>query len=108
RRRLWGLGGAFANAGRPRQALDAYRAAIALEEKDDQRVELWRRSAELLLRIGGVDEGTALLQKVLAAVGMRYPSSPRRALWALFVERARVRLRGLRFSERPAAALSER
>ncbi|MGZ3443781.1 MAG: AAA family ATPase, partial [Polyangia bacterium] len=108
RARLWRLGAAFANAGHPRRAIAAYRAAAALEPEGDQRVELWRRSAELLLRIGEVDEGTALLRAVLAAVGMRYPSSPRRALAALVFERARVRLRGLGFTERPVAALSER
>jgi hypothetical protein len=108
RERLWRLGETFANAGNPRQAIDAYLAAATLEESNDQRIELWRRAAELLLRIGEVDQGTALLRRVLAAVGMRYPSSPRRALLALLFERARVRLRGLRFSERPASALSER
>jgi eukaryotic-like serine/threonine-protein kinase len=107
RLRLRRLGEAFANGGRPRQAIEAYRAAATLEA-GDARVELWRRAAELLLSIGEVDEGIALLQQVLEAVGMRYPSTPRRAQLALLFERARLRLRGLDFRERPAAALSER
>jgi len=105
--RLAHLGDAFASAGRPREAIAAYRSAAALESGEMQ-LELWRRAADLLLRVGEIDEGTALLKEVLHAVGMRYPGSPRTAMLALLVERTRLRVRGLRFRERPASALDPR
>jgi hypothetical protein len=105
--RLARLGDAFANAGRPREAIAAYRSA-ALLEKGETQLELWRRAADWLLRVGEIDEGTALLQKVLSELGMRYSKSTRRAKLALLVERARLRLRGLGFHERRAAELEPR
>ena len=108
RRTLWPrLGAALDHAGRPREAIEAYRAAAQLAD-GDARLEHLRRAAELLLRVGEVDLGLALLGEVLAAIGMRYPSSPRRARLALLYGRTRVRLRGLRFTDRGLLALPPR
>src|SRR5207253_3899026 len=47
----------------------------------------------------------ATLSAVLDAIGMRMASTPRRALARLLLGRARIRLRGLSYRERDAAAV---
>src|SRR6185369_11387504 len=66
-------------------------------------LELTRRAAEQFLRSGHVDEGLAALRTILAAVGLSFPGSPRRALVDLAVSEVRLRLRGRSFTERPEA-----
>src|SRR5262249_48793706 len=70
------------------------------------QLELLRRAAEQLLRSGHLDEGHETIRTVLATMGMKLASSPRRALFSMLVHRAAVRLRGLRFRERDASQLS--
>ncbi len=96
------LGDALANAGRGREAAEAYLGAVALSSGDDV-LHLHRRAADQLLRSGHIDEGVATLRTVLGAVGARLPESPRGALASLLWSRARLRLRGLGFRERAAA-----
>jgi serine/threonine protein kinase len=100
------LGEAFAGAGRGRSAsqwfLDAARGAplgVALK--------LRQRAAELLLVSGHIDEGVGVLEEVLSHIHMRLAPTPQRALASLLWQRARARMRGLRFVEREAARLSE-
>lgn len=98
------LAEALANAGRSVDAagvyLDAAAGAPALEA-----LELRRAAAEKFLVGGHVDEGQDLLRSVLAAVDMTLPNTPFRSLLSLVYHRLRIRLRGLRFDERPAAAI---
>lgn len=96
------LAEALANAGRGREAAEAYEAAAReLEpggrELDARRLELTRCAAEQYLRSGHVDEGVAALARVLRAVDMKYPASPLRAFLTMLFNRQILWLRGLRF-----------
>ena len=106
------VGESLANAGRGAEAARAFEDASDLQEEraatgDEAAaalaVDLRRRAAEQWLRSGHVDEGLAAVRTVLAAVGMRMPSTPTGALASLLLGRARVRLRGLSFTSRAAA-----
>jgi hypothetical protein len=66
-------------------------------------VSLRRKAAEQLLRSGRVDEGTRELRGVMDALGLFCPRDPRVAVAALVVERAKIRARGMSFTERAEA-----
>ena len=94
------LGDALSNAGRGAEAAQEYigaadGAAVALS------IELRHRAALQLLTSGHVDEGLAQLRPVLRSVGIRLTSASWQTLASLSVHRLRLRLRGLRFVERP-------
>ena len=55
-------------------------------------------AAEQLSRAGHFDEGIAVLKDVMAAVKLPYPRTPRVALGALAVQRAKLRLRGMKLA----------
>jgi len=99
------LAEALTNARRGPEAALVYRAA-ARETSGLEALELDRRAAELLLLAGRGDEGLAVLEGVLAAAGLTFPRSAWRAIAALLLGRARVRLRGLGFAERAEKDLS--
>jgi hypothetical protein len=106
RHQLWAkLGDALANAGRVIEAARSYLAArdgaTAIARLDFERL-----AAEQFLMGGHLDEGVALLRSVLDAVGMKLPSTPRRALLSLLITLPYVRLRGVRFRERPEYEIS--
>jgi tetratricopeptide (TPR) repeat protein len=101
------LGDALANASRGQDAARAYLTAAEGSEPD-VAFDLRRRAAEQLLRAGLIDEAIAAFEAVLGEFGMRIPRSARGALAALLVQRARVRLRGLRFEERREADVPRR
>ncbi|WP_437809679.1 ATP-binding protein [Sorangium sp. So ce1078] len=96
---------ALVNAGEGAEAARLY--AAAAEGADSARsLELRRRAAEQYLRSGHIDEGIDLVRAVLRAVGLSFPETPRRALVALLLHRAELRLRGIRFRERPEAEVN--
>jgi serine/threonine protein kinase len=99
------LGDALANAGRGAEAADAYLRAVP-GASAAEALDLQRRAAEQRLRSGHIDGGLAILRRVLAEVGMRLPRTPRSALAALLVRRARIWARGLAYDERDASQLS--
>jgi hypothetical protein len=99
------LGDALASGGRGHEAAHAYLSA-ARGMRAAEQLELLRRAAEQLLRSGHLDEGHETIRAVLATMGMKLASSPRRALFSMLVHRAAVRLRGLRFRERDASQIS--
>jgi serine/threonine protein kinase/tetratricopeptide (TPR) repeat protein len=82
----------------------AQAARVYLEAADGaptlQRAELERAAAEHLLTCGRIDEGAAVLGRVLATAGLRAPRSPLAAVFWLIVYRVWASLIGLRFKER--------
>ncbi len=100
------LGTALGNAGR---GADAARALIAAAEskatKPQGMLELKRRAAEQFLRAGHIDDGMATLKQVLDAVGIWLPKRPNGSLVSLLWTRAKLRLRGLGYKARTAAAV---
>jgi eukaryotic-like serine/threonine-protein kinase len=99
------LGDALANSGRGAEAAAAYLAAVPDASVADA-IELQRRAAMQFLISGHIDEGLATLRTVLRAIGMALPITPRRALYSLLVQRARIRLRGLVFRERDPSEIA--
>ncbi|MEP6635549.1 MAG: protein kinase, partial [Acidobacteriota bacterium] len=101
-----GLAEALVNAGRPAEAAQAY-LDLAEETSAARSLDFKRRAAEQLLMGGHIKEGLELIRSVLAAVGFRLPSGPKRALLSLLWKRLRIRLRGLNFTERKASEIPE-
>jgi hypothetical protein len=101
------LADALANAGRGAEAAAEYLRA-ARGAPGDEATELERRAATQLLMCGHLDEGLAVLRRVLESVGMRLPRTPREALWSLLRHRAWARLRGVGFRPRDAAQVPAR
>jgi hypothetical protein len=93
------LAEALANAGRGAEAAVEFQRAGGETSERSEALELRRRAAEQYLRSGRIDEGLASIRSVLAEYGWELPK-PGRALFSLLLRRARVRLRGLGFSER--------
>jgi eukaryotic-like serine/threonine-protein kinase len=93
------LGEALGNAGRTAEAGRVYLEAT-VEAPRDERLELQRRAAQQLLIGGHIDAGLEVIRTVLAAVGKKLPPTPRRALLSILLQRAWLKLRGLRFAER--------
>jgi hypothetical protein len=90
---------ALAFAGKGVDAANQYLSA-APGAAPREALELRRRAAEQLLLSGHVEQGLAVIEEVLRAVGMRRTRSGRRALAAILVGRVIVRARGLRHSPR--------
>jgi hypothetical protein len=98
------LGDALVNAGRGAEAAHEYLASVEGAGSAEQLV-LRRRAAEQFLRSGYIDDGLGVLGDLLGLVDMRLAQTPRRALLALLLRRAWIRLRGVRFRERDASQL---
>jgi len=98
------LADALANAGRGAEAAAAYlETARGARERD--ALELERRAAEQLLRSGHLDQGLAVVRRVLEAANLKAASTPRGALVSVVARRAWLRVRGLGFKERKLADL---
>ena len=100
------LAEALANAGRTADAARAFREAAAGSTDDTQIVDLNRRAAELMLRIGQVEEGRAVLEQVLNACHMPFASGSAASLRRARFRRLQLSMRGLRFRERPESDVS--
>jgi serine/threonine protein kinase/tetratricopeptide (TPR) repeat protein len=105
RRRLtMALADALMNAGRLAEASKAYEEA-AQGADASTRLDCRRKAAQYLLTSGDVENGLAALATVLGELGELLPASPRAALARLLWGRARLRLRGVGFQPREAAAI---
>lgn len=104
---LVNLADALSNAGRLDRAAEIYsRAAQSAEPAD--ALEYQRLAAEHLLVGGRIEEGLREVETVLRAGGLRLAATPTRALLHLLWGRLRLKLRGLRFAERPASEVPRR
>jgi hypothetical protein len=93
------LGDALCNAGRGDEASKVY--LDATEGADaTTRLECQRRAAEQLILAGHIPEGLDKIRDLLAGVGERLPETRGRALASLLWQRAKLRMRGLRWRER--------
>jgi tetratricopeptide (TPR) repeat protein len=101
------LGDALANAGRGAEAARAYLEAAAGAPPAESR-ELTGRAGFQFCISGHLDDGRAAFRRVLADIGMRLPETPIATLAALLYFRARLWLRGLRFTPRNPPNLSDR
>jgi hypothetical protein len=95
------LAKALESAGRGEEAARAYLDAAA-GAPPWQRLELERAASLELMACGRLDEGAAVLHRVLAAVGVRAPRSTIGAFCWLMVYNAWLRLTGVRFRLRRA------
>jgi hypothetical protein len=95
---------ALANAGALDAAADAFGEA-AIGAGPDEALDLERLRMEQLVRRGRMKEGIALAAGLLARVGVRLPLQGGSVLRAAMIERVRLRLRGIRYRERAAAAV---
>ena len=95
------LGDALANAGRGVEAARAYQDA-ATRVEGVEVIQLQSRAAYQFLISGHIDEGLATFNQLLAQVGMRLSSTPRRAFSKLVLYRTVLLFRGLGFQRRDA------
>jgi serine/threonine protein kinase len=95
---LLGQAEALANAGRCSGAAPLY-ALAARHVPQERTFELERFAAEMYLISGLWKEGVAILRRLAEGAGLRFPQSHPVALAELFLERARLAARGLRFRE---------
>jgi eukaryotic-like serine/threonine-protein kinase len=98
------LGEALAGAGRGALAASHFEAAAELAPPAEA-LQMRRRAADQLLRIGRIDEGIAMLRAVLAAMGIAMTEGPKATLASLVFHRMRLALRGLRFTVREESTL---
>jgi eukaryotic-like serine/threonine-protein kinase len=107
--RLYELRGeALASYGRGAEAASSFEAAAGALAREagasvDHLFMLRRRAAEQLLRSGRSEEGLTRMRTLLRDVGTRLPASPRRAITAALLGRARLLAGGVRFTKRGAA-----
>jgi len=99
---------ALVNAGRSAEAAPLYLdAAGQLDQPDVERSELQRRAAEQLLVSGRIRGGVSLLRPLLEAVGLRYPSSPQRALFGIIARMTQMDLSSFRYLDRSPEEVPE-
>ena len=92
------LGESLANCGRAQDAAEAYLRAAELED-GNVRIDLKRRGAMLLLESGHSERGKSELADVLRAHNLKLPASRRSIIVALLMRRAKLKLRGLSWTE---------
>ncbi len=96
----------LAHAGRGRDAAPLYLAAASGADPAT-RVECQRLAARHLLQSGHFEQGIDALGEALAEQSLVLPKTPRRALRSLLWQRARLRLRGLRWRRRHRREIAE-
>jgi len=98
------LADALANAGRGQEAASFYQELAAAADPH-AALDLRRQAAYQLCISGHLDEGRAVFRQVLDQLGLWSPQGPLAAIGAFLANRALLRLRGLRFTERDPASL---
>jgi serine/threonine protein kinase len=100
------LADALADAGHPREAAEQFLAAAGGADASTA-LELRRRASGSLLQSGYITEGLELTRTVLAAVGVKLPKTPLRALVSMLLRRAWLRIRGIGFKPRQISEVSQ-
>lgn len=104
-RRAWGRAGhALCHAGRLDAAAKAF-ATAAKGAEPNERLEYSRLELEQILRRGHLQRGLERAGEVMHQVGSSIPLTKLSAITVILKNRARLRLTGLRYRERPLAAL---
>ncbi|HVE87509.1 MAG TPA: hypothetical protein VND93_31845, partial [Myxococcales bacterium] len=104
--RLWvALARSLDYAARGADAARAYLKAAAGAQGQERR-ELRRKAAELLLASGHLDEGLTAVDDMLGEFGARLPATRQAALAALRWQRMLLRVRGLRYRAKSEAEIS--
>jgi len=108
---LEALGDCLVNAGRSGEAADAYLEAARGPDRS-REIQLRRLGVERLMKSGRIEEGLRGVAAVLAQVGIRVPNSRLGAILRILWSRLKLRIHGLRWTERRAedvpAALLEK
>jgi serine/threonine protein kinase len=94
-------------AGRGTEAARVYEE-VARFAPDAERTSLERAAAEQLLTCGRIDEGAAVLRRVLAAVDLRAPGSSIAAVGWLVLYRVWLHVRGLGFRSRAETEIGQK
>jgi tetratricopeptide (TPR) repeat protein len=100
------MGDALANAGRGREAADAYLATLDVAPPE-HKAELRRKAAQQLLGSGNVDAGMDVARELLRDIEVSVADTARGALASLMWNRAKLALRGLSFRQRDSTEVSE-
>lgn len=100
------VGDMLLSAGHAAQAAAAFAGAVH-HAPAGERTALRRLAAEHFLKSGGESEGLRLLREALADVKLGYPETTASAVVSLVGNRARLKLRGLRFEPRDQVAPSD-
>lgn len=100
------LGEALVNSGRSVDAAREFEAA-AVDASGKTQIELERQAAFHYAGSGYIQEGNAIFERVLARVGLRFPTSKRAILMSILASSFRLRLLGSRFQERRAEEISQ-
>ena len=101
---LHALGDCQACNGLPLLAADAYQQAAVLSGPE-LALRLHHLAAEQLLRGGHIVRGLEIVGEVLDQAGLHLARGPRRALWAVTWRLLWLRVRGIKFEERPPASI---
>ena len=101
---LRALGDCQACNGLPSLAAEAYQQAAALSGPE-LAPRLRHLAAEQLLRGGHIVRGLEILGEVLEQAGLRLARGPRRALLAVTGRLLWLRVRGIKFKERPPSSI---
>jgi serine/threonine protein kinase len=104
---LQALGNCRASNGHPSLAASAYQQAASLGDTVHS-LRMHHLAAEQLLRGGQIAQGLDVMRGVLKQAGLRLSAGPRRAIFSIVWRLLWLRVRGLRFVERPASSISAR
>lgn len=97
---------ALANSGRGRAAASVF-LTVADGADPTTRMICRQRAAEQLLYSGHIERGLETLEALLEGTGVSVHVTPKRALASLLYQRAKLRLRGLRWRERDESDIPE-
>jgi len=102
------LGDAYRNAGRSALAARAYLGAARYANGIEAQLKLKSRASGQYFQCGRTDDGMEIASEVLEAVGEHMPQSRVSAMLRLLALRGRLRMRGLKYTERAESEVPER